>query len=155
MQSISTLFICIFFYFTVCFKIFDTDRDGILNQNEIKQMFDILILVANESINLKNTQHKSCDEFIIELKNRKSKHNAFNSSETESKNEISILENVDLTQEDFLMWNIENSFNLMQPFLDLLFEMCHIVLGLRPQCRHLEHDIGKYKFHLSAFNAFR
>lgn len=47
------------------------------------------------------------------------------------------------TQEDFLMWSVQSSLNLVQPFLDLLFEVCHIVLGLRPQCTHLEYDIVK------------
>lgn len=47
-----------------------------------------------------------------------------------------------------MMWSVQNSLNLMQPFLDLLFEVCHIVLGLRPQCRHLEYDIGRIAFNL-------
>lgn len=135
---------------TVCFKIFDIDRDGVLNEIEVKQMIEILIFIANESTNAKNTQHRTCDEFIIELKNRKTKQADVNCSlESEGKickNEIGEMQSADLTQEDFLMWNIENSFHLVQPFLDLLFETCHIVLGLRPQCRHLEHDIGKYRF---------
>ncbi len=41
------------------------------------------------------------------------------------------------------MWSVQCSLNLVQPFLDLLFEVCHIVLGLRPQCTHLEYDIVK------------
>ena len=59
--------------------------------------------------------------------------------------------NVTLTAEDFMMWNVESNLKLLQPFLDLIFEVCHIVFGLWPQCRHMEFDIGKnncYGFYL-------
>lgn len=46
-----------------------------------------------------------------------------------------------LTLEDFLIWSVESAEALVSPFLDLLFEVCHIVLGLRPQCKHQERDI--------------
>lgn len=48
-----------------------------------------------------------------------------------------------LSQEDFLMWCVQSKMNISQPFLDLLFEVCHIVFGLRPQCKHLEYRIIK------------
>lgn len=57
------------------------------------------------------------------------------------------VETFQLKQEDFLMWTVENSMNLIQPFLDLTFEVCHIVFGLRPQCKHLENDIGGFSLH--------
>lgn len=47
------------------------------------------------------------------------------------------------SQEDFMMWSIQSPLNLVRPFLDLFFEVCHIVFGLKPQCRHLEFDIGR------------
>lgn len=46
-----------------------------------------------------------------------------------------------LTLEDFLIWSVESAEALVTPFLDLVFEVCHIVLGLRPQCKHQERDI--------------
>nr|XP_049699105.1 ubiquitin carboxyl-terminal hydrolase 32 isoform X1 [Helicoverpa armigera] len=46
-----------------------------------------------------------------------------------------------LTLEDFLIWSVESAEALVSPFLDLLFEVCHVVLGLRPQCKHQERDI--------------
>ncbi|PZC82634.1 hypothetical protein B5X24_HaOG210078 [Helicoverpa armigera] len=49
-----------------------------------------------------------------------------------------------LTLEDFLIWSVESAEALVSPFLDLLFEVCHVVLGLRPQCKHQERDIGEY-----------
>lgn len=47
-----------------------------------------------------------------------------------------------LSQEDFLIWGVRDGCP-SQHFLELLFEVCHVALGLRPQCRHNEHDIGK------------
>lgn len=49
-----------------------------------------------------------------------------------------------LTLEDFLIWSVESADALVSPFLQLLFEVCHVVLGLRPQCKHHERDIGKF-----------
>ena len=46
-----------------------------------------------------------------------------------------------LSQENFLVWSVVSQLNIVQPFLDLLFEVCHIVFGLRPQCKHLEFEI--------------
>jgi hypothetical protein len=52
-----------------------------------------------------------------------------------------------LTQEDFLLVCSAESSDvlaaLVAPFLELLVEVCHIVLGLRPQCTHQERDIGE------------
>lgn len=48
-----------------------------------------------------------------------------------------------LAAEDFLIWSVESAQALVAPFLELVFELCHIVLGLRPHCKHHERDIGK------------
>lgn len=37
-------------YLPVCFKIFDLDRDGVLNKKELIDMVGILCTVANESL---------------------------------------------------------------------------------------------------------
>lgn len=47
-----------------------------------------------------------------------------------------------LTQEDFLVWSVQNN-SLIAPLLELLFQVCHVSLGLRPNCRHEEYEIGK------------
>ncbi|XP_072934687.1 ubiquitin carboxyl-terminal hydrolase 32 [Epargyreus clarus] len=46
-----------------------------------------------------------------------------------------------LTAEDFLIWSVESAEALLAPFLQLVFEVCHVVLGLRPQCPHQEMDV--------------
>lgn len=48
-----------------------------------------------------------------------------------------------LSQEEFLIWGVEKAENLVAPFLLLIYDVCHIVLGLRPQCKHQEHEIGE------------
>lgn len=48
-----------------------------------------------------------------------------------------------LTQEDFLVWSVQNN-SLIAPLLELLFQVCHVSLGLRPHCRHEEYEIGMY-----------
>lgn len=45
-----------------------------------------------------------------------------------------------LTQEEFLMWSVNNNV-LIAPLLELLFQVCHVSLGLKPHCRHHEHEI--------------
>lgn len=124
--------------FTVCFKVFDIDRDGILNQNEIKDMIDILIFVARESSNSNQFKQITNLQAMADLYVRINK-----TSQLSAVNSGDIIELFSVTQEEFMMWTVQSTLNLVQPFLDLLFEVCHIVLGLRPQCRHLEHDIGR------------
>lgn len=128
--------ILIFLFRTVCFKIFDIDRDGVLNYDEIDQMTDILMFVAKE--NAQYSEMFSKQAVLNDIVNFGKKNNDLAFSDS--------VETFQLKQEDFLMWTVENSMNLIQPFLDLTFEVCHIVFGLRPQCKHLENDIGKISF---------
>ncbi|XP_058455432.1 ubiquitin carboxyl-terminal hydrolase 32 isoform X2 [Malaya genurostris] len=123
-----------------CFKVFDIDRDGVLNFAEVNNMIEILLFVAKETnpACYKNVTSKKVTE---ELYRRATDVNQ-NCDEGKMKKEIpDPIPEFRFTQEDFLIWSIESTTNLVQPFLDLLFEVCHIVLGLRPQCKHLEGDI--------------
>lgn len=105
-------------------------------------MVKILIFVAQESNNSASFKDVTDDEVLSEMRDR------VNKSEIRPGEQQPIVtdEAFSFSQEDFMMWSVQNTLNLMQPFLDLLFEVCHIVLGLRPQCRHLEYDIGKVQF---------
>ncbi|XP_041972370.1 ubiquitin carboxyl-terminal hydrolase 32 isoform X2 [Aricia agestis] len=155
-----------------CFKIFDQDRDGVLNKTELVDMVGILCTVANEAI--KNQGSRSStptdseserdgydpevvllnlrDKLVpigkdgrvpkfqlgptnedIELINRK--------NEALEDYENIIGADMVLTAEDFLIWSVESVEALVTPLLELIFEVCHVVLGLRPQCRHQERDI--------------
>ncbi|XP_053661152.1 ubiquitin carboxyl-terminal hydrolase 32 [Anopheles marshallii] len=130
-----------------CFKVFDIDRDGVLSFVEIRQMIDILLSVAREA-NVSVYRNLNHDKVLAELYRRATKGNRCKENASEAERMSSLdsacaanIPEFKFTQEDFLIWSIESSSNLVQPFLDLLFEVCHIVLGLRPQCRHLEGDI--------------
>lgn len=61
------------FFVTVCFKVFDIDRDGVLNFDEIQEMIDILIQVSKESPNSENYKHITAEKILLELCNRVNK----------------------------------------------------------------------------------
>ncbi|XP_044740622.1 ubiquitin carboxyl-terminal hydrolase 32 isoform X2 [Chrysoperla carnea] len=100
-----------------CFKVFDVDRDGKLNPNELKHMAEVLELVSKEN---EQQLPVKANDLLKGFENQ--------------------LVNGCLSQEDFLIWGVRDGCP-SQHFLELLFEVCHVALGLRPQCRHNEHDI--------------
>ncbi|CRK98075.1 CLUMA_CG011444, isoform A [Clunio marinus] len=112
-----------------CFKIFDNDRDGILNSGEVNQMITIMLIVAKECCMTNSYKNVTFDQIIDDLR----KFLKLTNSDAE----------FSITQEDFLMWCVQSALNISQPFIDLVFEVCHIVFGLRPQCKHLEFKIVK------------
>lgn len=114
-----------------CFKIFDTDRDGVLNASEVQEMIDIMLLVAKDCCMTNAYKNISYEQTFNDLQEFVIK----NGSESGDSKQFS------LSQEDFLMWCVQSKVNVSQPFLDLLFEVCHIIFGLRPQCKHLENRI--------------
>lgn len=119
-----------------CFKIFDTDRDGILNSAEVEQMIRIMLLVAKECCVTNAYKNVTYDQTLSDLQDFVVKSKTWcNNKETPK--------DFSLSQEDFLMWCVQSNVNISQPFIDLLFEVCHIVFGLRPQCKHLEFQIVK------------
>lgn len=139
-------------YFLVCFKIFDMDRDCYLNPEEVQYMTQTLLFIANENKQTYTTH-------MFHANYAQSKHDAVETSRKESlksnfemelaKKHSKALESLDtrldknggLTQEDFLVWSVEDN-SLVTPLLELLFQVCHVSLGLKPQCRHDEYEIG-------------
>jgi ubiquitin carboxyl-terminal hydrolase 6/32 len=53
-----------------CFKVFDTDRDGVLNHHEIQQMVSVLLFVAQESSNSNQFKSLTFDNVMLELYKR-------------------------------------------------------------------------------------
>ncbi|XP_068142891.1 ubiquitin carboxyl-terminal hydrolase 32 isoform X1 [Drosophila tropicalis] len=118
-----------------CFKIFDVDRDGVLSHEETLQMINVLLNVAKENRDCQQFKDLTKDQVIgdlLEFVQRKSPDGVPCTLTRD---------NVLLTAEDFMLWNVQCGLRLMQPLLDLIFELCHIVFGLWPQCRHMENDI--------------
>ncbi|XP_034237598.1 ubiquitin carboxyl-terminal hydrolase 32 isoform X2 [Thrips palmi] len=106
-----------------CFKVFDSDRDGILSPGELQHMVDVLLFVCQESRSKDDIKGKNefgdPSSIISEIKKYASGEG--------------------LTLEEYLMWTVDNS--LSSHFLNLLFQVCHVVLGLRPQSRQEEGSI--------------
>lgn len=136
------LYLIAIFSRLVCFKVFDLDRDGMLNVQEISEMINILLFIAKESSSSAQLKSLTYVQVFEELRERA------NANKVPTKiTDAVVVDNADakdftFSLEDFMMWSVQSQSNLLQPFMDLLFDVCHVVLGLRPQCRHLEHNIG-------------
>ncbi|XP_072557158.1 ubiquitin carboxyl-terminal hydrolase 32 isoform X1 [Paramormyrops kingsleyae] len=97
-----------------CFKVFDVDRDGVLCRSEIQDMVVALLEVwkDNRTDPLPELHANVADivEDILKMHdNTRLGH---------------------LTLEDYQIWSVKSA--LANEFLNLLFQVCHIVLGLRP-----------------------
>nr|XP_056721237.1 ubiquitin carboxyl-terminal hydrolase 32 [Euleptes europaea] len=97
-----------------CFKVFDVDRDCVLSRVELEEMVVALLEVwkDNRTDDIPELHMNPAD--IVE----------------------SVLKTHDttklghLTLEDYQIWSVKSA--LANEFLNLLFQVCHIVLGLRP-----------------------
>ncbi|KAH8388821.1 hypothetical protein KR215_000251 [Drosophila sulfurigaster] len=118
-----------------CFKIFDVDRDGVLNHEETLQMINVLLFVAKENRDTQQYKELTKQHVINDLLEFAQRRSPDGVPSTLTR------DNVSLTAEDFMLWNVQCGLRLMQPLLDLIFELCHIVFGLWPQCKHMEYDI--------------
>ncbi|KAJ7406795.1 hypothetical protein WISP_131482 [Willisornis vidua] len=98
----------------VCFKVFDVDRDGVLSRAELKDMVVALLEVWKDNRTDRIPElDMGLDEIVEDIlhthDNTKLGH---------------------LTLEDYQIWSVKSA--LANEFLNLLFQVCHIVLGLRP-----------------------
>ncbi|KAK7088275.1 hypothetical protein V1264_022210 [Littorina saxatilis] len=110
-----------------CFKVFDKDHDGRLNEEELTDMLQTLDIVRkeyNSSEALAAQEMPAMDPAAV-AKEILSCHDANKAGS--------------ISQEDYLMWTVNN--NLTDDFLSLLSQICHIVLGLKPQSREEEGKI--------------
>lgn len=110
------------------------DRDNSLNPQELQHMIDILLYIAKENKHNNTTRKLDDDDNNSELDEEYKKLLG------ELKNRL--CEDGSLSQEEFLMWSVDDN-PLVAPMLELLFQVCHVSLGLKPHCRHHEHEIGK------------
>ncbi|XP_067864309.1 ubiquitin carboxyl-terminal hydrolase 32 isoform X2 [Heptranchias perlo] len=97
-----------------CFKVFDTDRDGALSRTELEEMVVALLEVwkDNRTDSIPELHMGTSDIINHILK----KHDTTKMGH--------------LTLEDYQIWSVKSA--LASEFLNLLFQICHIVLGLRP-----------------------
>ncbi|XP_064158454.1 ubiquitin carboxyl-terminal hydrolase 32 isoform X1 [Anguilla rostrata] len=97
-----------------CFKVFDVDRDGALSRTEIRDMVVALLEVwkDNRTDSLPEL-HASVSDIVDDILKM---HDTTKLGH--------------LTLEDYQIWSVQSA--LANEFLNLLFQVCHIVLGLRP-----------------------
>eukprot|EP00095_Tigriopus_kingsejongensis_P012381 snap_masked-scaffold190_size271632-processed-gene-1.19 protein:Tk12381 transcript:snap_masked-scaffold190_size271632-processed-gene-1.19-mRNA-1 annotation:"ubiquitin carboxyl-terminal hydrolase 32" len=103
-----------------CFKIFDGDRDGVLNERELAIMCECLVLVRNQT-----AQGGIPIDVNLMVESIFEKHDPKGAGV--------------LTLQEYLVWTVDNPFPV--DFSRLIFHICHIVLGLRPVSRSDERDI--------------
>lgn len=146
-----------------CFKIFDIDQDGFLNSKELHHMIDILLFIARETKIFEASNRSAFSTLEYNKKSIKAEtaplatqETGFESDNEKHKKAIEYLRrklsgSECLSQEDFLIWGVDDN-SLISPLLQLLFEVCHVSLGLKPHCRHHEYEIGKTSnLHLKLF----
>ncbi|CAF2834191.1 unnamed protein product [Rotaria sp. Silwood2] len=103
------------------FRVFDRDHDGVLNYSDIIYMTSCLIEIA-QFVYASDMHVKTSHELYADM-----------TSETNQ----SILK-----PEDFLLWCQKD--RLIIELLDLIFQICHVVLGLRPSSQQDELTIVKH-----------
>ncbi|KAM4701032.1 ubiquitin carboxyl-terminal hydrolase 32 [Discoglossus pictus] len=97
-----------------CFKVFDIDRDGVLSRSELEEMVLALLEVWKDNrTDVIPELHLNLPDII---------DNILKSHDTTKSGH--------LTLEDYQIWSVQSA--LANEFLNLLFQVCHIVLGLRP-----------------------
>ncbi|XP_060533981.1 ubiquitin carboxyl-terminal hydrolase 32 isoform X2 [Cylas formicarius] len=121
-----------------CFKIFDMDRDLYLNSSELEDMKQTLKFIANENKLTYAPQYCHEPPHTAIDRDAGAKDNILDKT-------LDVLnDKVDgdggLSQEDFLVWAVQDN-SLIAPLLELLFQVCHVSLGLKPHCRHNEYEI--------------
>ncbi|XP_030848149.1 ubiquitin carboxyl-terminal hydrolase 32 isoform X3 [Strongylocentrotus purpuratus] len=104
------------------FKIFDADRDGRLSKTELERMCTALLNVRRESRDFKAVENLNPVDIAGDIM---SKH----AGDSEQ----------GITAEEFQVWAVKNS--LPDDFNKLLFQICHIILGLRPQSTVEEKEV--------------
>ena len=110
-------------FFSVCFKIFDLDGDGQLNESELVQMAENMVEVMKQTrVEGGDIQQEDCSTIVKDLLKQQgnSKH---------------------VTMEEFLVWTVDNV--LAREMGRLIVQLCHVGLGLRPNSRMEEGTVVK------------
>ena len=94
-----------------CFKMFDLDGDGKLNREEVELMVESMIEVTNQTRTETDTAEYSSDKIVSEL----------------------VQDRTVVSQEEYLVWSVDNV--LAREMGQLIVQLCHVCLGLRPSTR--------------------
>ncbi|CAN7937582.1 unnamed protein product [Ixodes hexagonus] len=113
-----------------CFKVFDQDMDGVLSYEEVRNMLSLLTVLQQE-------ERIANDElFQVQLPSARPDvsrlvEEIFDKHDSNKDGTI--------TLDEYLVWTVGNSLTLS--LLNLMFQVCHVVFGLRPSSREEEGDI--------------
>uniref|UniRef100_H2ZLM8 Ubiquitin carboxyl-terminal hydrolase 32 n=1 Tax=Ciona savignyi TaxID=51511 RepID=H2ZLM8_CIOSA len=106
-----------------CYKMFDSDQDGKLNSNEIKAMAVSLLQVHKVNALKGSVASKKLEEETLENSDAVSEivsHVLCNSNTAKG----------EITLEEYQLWSLDDPLPIS--LLNIVVEICHIVLGLRP-----------------------
>ncbi|OWF52140.1 Ubiquitin carboxyl-terminal hydrolase 32 [Mizuhopecten yessoensis] len=129
-----------------CFKVFDANHDNKLNHAELKSMLNALLLIRFESrsgAELESDMFHKMDPHSVASeilachdtdKGLKDTYVSKRDNEEQDKHQDGCI-----SMAEYLVWTVNNT--LADDFLDLLSQICHIVLGLKPQKREEEGKI--------------
>ncbi|ELT99007.1 hypothetical protein CAPTEDRAFT_129894 [Capitella teleta] len=106
-----------------CFKIFDADQDNLLSRAELEDMIAIMMVVRKEN--------SSPDQLVNDLTPERLAEQILKSHDADGDDMI--------TQEEYLVWTVSHALPAI--FLDLLFQVCHTVLGLKPPTKEEERHV--------------
>ncbi|CAF4722565.1 unnamed protein product [Rotaria sp. Silwood1] len=109
------------------FRVFDRDHDGRLDRSDIVHMSSCLIDVAQFVYVLTIRMNDSPDMYA---------DNILQNNDNHKNSQINYFQ-----QEDFIHWCSTDS--LIKELLELIYQICHVVLGLKPSTKHDEITIVK------------
>jgi ubiquitin carboxyl-terminal hydrolase 6/32 len=100
----------------LCFKLFDKDNDGILNEEELKGAIDMLIQLKEDN----SKQLDSSDTLEIVYQLTLNHHQLIDGG---------------MGEEEFIKWSDVDGtgHHLMGWLLNVMFEVCHVKLGMKPR----------------------
>lgn len=123
-----------------CFKVFDVNHDGKLCERELVQMVQALLRIRQEN---HPSDSMECDPFY-KMEPETVAREILASHDSDKDGCIS--------QAEYLVWTVNNA--LADNFLDLLSQICHLVMGLKPQTKEEEGEIIKQWLQRESKKAF-
>ncbi|XP_029830554.2 ubiquitin carboxyl-terminal hydrolase 32 isoform X2 [Ixodes scapularis] len=113
-----------------CFKVFDQDMDGMLSYEEVRNMLSLLTVLQQEE-RVTNDELFQVQLPTVRLDVSRLVEDIFDKHDSNKDGTI--------TLDEYLVWTVGNSLTLS--LLNLMFQVCHVVFGLRPSSREEEGEI--------------
>ncbi|KAI6646793.1 Ubiquitin carboxyl-terminal hydrolase 32-like [Oopsacas minuta] len=113
------------------FHLFDEDKDGILNRGELKDALELLyeIQLQNQLESIPAQADIDLDQILTEILE------SYKDQDSDEPKNF-------LTQTEFINWGSRDGC-VLEELLKVIFQICHVIFGLRPQSRIDERDVIK------------